>query len=75
MRLEDVDFELEYDTHKFKLSEFTDNDIDQIKKITEAIMLEKIFDCDVKATICAFQLFIESIIATDDWISKGNHHH
>lgn len=75
MKLEDIDFEMSFENHKFKISELSDQDINQIEAIGEAILLEKILTCKVKAIICAFQLYIESLVETDDWLSKGNRHH
>lgn len=75
MKLEDVDFEIQYSRHKFKISELSHEDIDQIKKINQAILMENIFGCEVKSMICAFQLYVESIVATNEWAEQGNPPH
>lgn len=73
--LEDVDFTMQFENHKFKLSELTEQDIDQVNTIREAILHAEVMTCTTKATIAAFQLYIESLVETDDWIASGNKHH
>jgi hypothetical protein len=74
-KLEDIDFTFQFENHKFKLSELSQEDIDQVETIVEAILHSKVLECRTKATICAFQLYIESLVETDEWISSGNKHH
>lgn len=75
MKLEDIDFALEHPYGTIKLSELTIEDVEQIAKIADAIIMEGLLDHDIKAVLAAFQLYIESIIQTNEWISDGNKHH
>ena len=75
MHIEDVDYEFKTGIFTIKLSELTKDDIEQISKISEAILMQKIFDCPTKALIAGFQLFIEAYAETNNWNEEGNLHH
>ncbi len=75
MKLEDVDFQFQHEFATITLSEFSNQDIDQIEKIAEAIQMEKIFENKTIAIIAAFNLYLQSLAATNDHISKGGFHH
>lgn len=75
MKLEEVDFEFKSGRHGIKLSELTVADIKQIKKISQAIIKEKIFDCPIKALIAGFQLFVEAHVESNELCESGKHQH
>lgn len=75
MKLDDIDFEVTMGNHKFRISQMTEVDIDQIKTIAEAILTSEILECDIKAILCAFQLYIESLVETEDYRLGGGEGH
>lgn len=75
MKLEDVDFELQNEFASITLSQLTQEDIDQINKVADAIQLEKIFTDRTLAIIAGFNLYLQSIAATNDWIAEGGRPH
>ena len=75
MKLEDVDFELQNEFASITLSQLTQEDIDQINKVADAIQMENIFRDRTLAIIAGFNLYLQSIAATNDWIAEGGRHH
>ena len=75
MKLEDVDFELQNEFASITLSQLTQEDIDQINKVADAIQMENIFRDRTIAIIAGFNLYLQSIAATNDWIAEGGRHH
>ncbi len=75
MKKDDVDFEIHLGDRKLKLSELDEDQIDSIRVIAESIQEAGIFDCEIKSILCGFQVYLESIVETDQWIEKGNKHH
>ena len=75
MKLEDLDFALQHEHGTIRLSELTDDDMVQIKKVTAAIVEAKIFKDHYKAILAAFHLYVESVIETNQWSAEGNPHH
>lgn len=73
--LDDVDFTFSFDGHSYKISDFTTQDTEQIQTIADAIIHSGVLDCKIKAIICAFQLYIESLVETTEWASSGKSHH
>ena len=70
MRLEDIDFEYVFGDVSQKLSTLTESQIDQINKISEAILHQRIFDCPTKAILAAFQLWLEAEVSLLDFDTK-----
>lgn len=75
MKKEDVDFEMHLGERKMRLSELDPHQIQSIKEIRDRIIGAGIFDCEVKALLCGFQVYLESIVETDRWLEDGNKHH
>ena len=75
MKLEDVDFELQNEFASITLSQLTQEDIDQINKVADAIQMQNIFRDRTIAIIAGFNLYLQSIAATNDWIAEGGRHH
>lgn len=75
MKLEDVDFELQNEFASITLSQLTQEDIDQINKVADAIQMENIFRDRTLAIIAGFNLYLQSIAATNDWIAEGGRPH
>lgn len=75
MKLEDVDFVLQNEFATITISQLSEEDINQINKIADAIQLEKIFTDRTLAIIAGFNLYLESIAATNDWFAEGGRPH
>lgn len=75
MKLDDIDFEVTMGKHRFRISQMTIADIDQIRTIAEAILQSEILECEIKALLCAFQLYIESLVETEDYRQAGGEAH
>lgn len=75
MKLTDVDFEFSNGFYSQRLSELTDDEIDEVNRIAQAILDHKIFECETKAVLAAFQIFLDAQAETNEWISVGNQHH
>lgn len=75
MKLEDVDFDLQNEFVTITLSQLTQTEIDQINKIADAIQLEKIFTDRTLAIIAGFNLYLQSMAATNDWFAQGGRPH
>lgn len=75
MKKEDVDFEMILGERKIRLSELDQDQINSIQSIASRIINHGIFDCPVKALLCGFQVYLESIVETDQWLEDGNKHH
>lgn len=75
MKLTDVDFEYSNGFYSQKLSEVSEDEIEEINRIAQAILDHKIFDCETKAVLAAFQIFLEAQAETNEWISEGGKHH
>lgn len=75
MKLEDVDFELQNEFATITLSQLTQEDIVQINKVADAIQMENIFRDRILAIIAGFNLYLQSIAATNDWIAEGGRPH
>jgi len=75
MKLTDVDFEFSNGFFTQRLSDLSDDEIDEVNRIAQAILDNKIFDCETKAVLAAFQIYLESQAETNEWLSDGKHHH
>lgn len=75
MKLTDVDFEFSNGFFTQKLSDLTEDEIDEVNRIAQAILEHRIFECETKAVLAAFQIYLESQAETNEWVADGNHHH
>lgn len=75
MKLEDVDVALEHTTGTIRLSELTQEDLNEIKALAKHIMKEKLFDDEYQAIIAAFHVYAESFVETNLFIETGRDLH
>ena len=72
MKKDDVDFEIVLGDRKLRLSELEPDQISSIESIANRILGAGVFDCPTKALLCGFQVYLESIVETDQWLEDGN---
>lgn len=75
MKFEDVDFELQNEFATISLSDLSQDDINQINKVADAIQMENIFRDRTLAIIAGFNLYLQSLAQTNEWIAEGGKHH
>lgn len=75
MEIWDCDFEFQNEFQTTRLSEMTIEEIKQIESMASLILTHKVFTCPTRATIAAFNLYLQSLAETNEYIAEGGNPH